>query len=362
MALTSFFRNREKRKLVQQIERSPRPAPEVFTRLAEMLRQEGDIQGAVRVARKGAALYPSHTEVNRVRADMDHLQRELEKERLRQKIQSYPNPILYAKLAELYKADGEVDASIKVCQTGISKFPNYGGTYLVLGQICVERGDYEGAKVQLEKAAELDRYNYMALKLLAEVYMHLGTPAEAAKRLEDILYFAPGDEAIMQLLQQARAAAGEPVPAEEPPKKRAGRAAAAKPQAKRAAFAAAGVEAGPRERALGEATGQLREIGGVHGSVLVDPFGLVISSALEESMDEELAGALITNVYRTTSESAEKMGVGEFEDGVIEGEDGFIHIEGFGEMILAVFCDKTAKKGMIGEAIRRFGERVAEFK
>ena len=101
MALTGFFRNREKKKLLQQIERSPRPAPEVFTRLAEMLREEGDIQASVRVARKGAALHPSHPEVNRVRAETDHLQRELEKERLRQKIQSSPNPILYAKLAAL---------------------------------------------------------------------------------------------------------------------------------------------------------------------------------------------------------------------------------------------------------------------
>lgn len=360
MALTGFFRGREKKKLLQQIERSPRPAPETFTRLAQMLREEGDIQGAVRVARKGAALHPNHPEVNRISAEMDHLQRELEKERLRQKIQSYPNPILYAKLAELYKADDEVDASVKVCQAGIAKFPNYGGTYLVLGQICVERGDYEGAKVQLEKAADLDRYNYMALKLLAEVYMHLEMPRDAAKRLEDILYFAPGDEAIMQVLQQARAAAGEPTPAKEVAAP--ARATSPKPAGRRAAFAAAAKELGPREHALTEATQELREIAGVSGAVLVDAFGLVIASSLDESTDEGLAGALITNVYRTTSESAEKMGVGAFEDGVIEGERGFISIVGFDDWVLAIFCDPTAKQGMIGQAIRHFGERVAELK
>ncbi len=40
--------------------------------------------------------------------------------------------------------------------------------------------------------------------------MELNRPADAAQRLEDILYFAPGDEAILELLKKAKEKAGQP--------------------------------------------------------------------------------------------------------------------------------------------------------
>ena len=179
--LTNFLRNRRKQKLIAEIEENPQPAPEAFVELVKLYREDGDFQTASRVAKRGAELYPQSEKILQSRADMERVSRDLEKERLRQKIDSYPNPILYARLAELYKVDGEVEAAIRVCQAGISSFPSYGGTYLVLGEICVENGDYAGARVHLEKAAELDKYNYTALKLLAQVYMQLTMPDRAAE-------------------------------------------------------------------------------------------------------------------------------------------------------------------------------------
>jgi predicted regulator of Ras-like GTPase activity (Roadblock/LC7/MglB family) len=357
--LGNILRNRRKQKLMEEIETEPEAPPEAFVELVQMHREDGEYQAASRVAKRGAELHPDSERILQSRADMDRVMRDLEKERLRQKIDSYPNPILFARLAELYKADGEIEAAIQVCQTGISRFESYGGTYLVLGEICLESGDYAGARVHLEKAVEKDKYNYTALRLLAEVYMHLGMPDRAARRLEEILYFAPGDESIMEMLRRAREAAGEPGPGEEETAPGELVEAGEEPEAVMAGGeAGAQPKAAAGEREINEALRSITMLSGVRGAVLVDPYGLVIAAQLKPEVDEELAGAMITNIFRTVARSAEPMGIGSFEDGLIEGEGGNIHVMGVEDMILAVFADPRVKMGMLEKSLRDFVDRV----
>lgn len=367
--LSGFLRNRRRQKLIEELENNERPSPGVFVELVQMLREEGDYQSAVRVAKRGGELYPDSESMVQTRSDMERITRELEKERLRQKIENYPNPILYARLAELYKADGQTEAAMRVCQAGISSFPQYqyGGTYLVLGEICFDSSDYAGARVHLEKAAELDKYNYTALKLLAEVYMKLSLPGLASRRLEEILYFAPGDEAVIDALALALApqdlprAVGEGEGGEAPeavllePAPGAG-----EPEA--ALVGSEAVEAAPPavkgEQELNEAIRTITAVSGTTGAILTDPWGLVIAADLGKELDEQLAGAMITTIFRSVSRSAEAVGIGTFEDGLIEGEKGNIHLMGVEDMILAVFAEPTARMGMLEKSIRDFCDRI----
>jgi len=366
---SNLMRAWEKRRLQNVYDNNPRPAAAVFARLAEILQAEGDITAASRIAKRGQQLYPHDEKISRASKDMEKVMRELEKERLRQKIESYPNPILYARLAELYKTDGQIDASVKVCQAGIRAFPEYGGTYLLLGQICFDQQDFEGALSYLEKATELDRYNYMALKLLADTYMKLGRYVNAVERLDAILYFAPGDEQVLEALKAAKKAAGieepkpQPEPAPAPPTRvreqqavRVKATAGSDTVAREKRIKAASKKQGAYESALGI----FKTLEGVKGVLLVDAFGLVIASHLKDSVDEELAGAMITNIYRSTARSAQQMGLGNFEDGVIEGEEGNIHLISVQDMILAVFASAAVKMGLLEKGIRDFASSVAE--
>ncbi|HHN46909.1 MAG TPA: tetratricopeptide repeat protein [Planctomycetes bacterium] len=382
--LSNFMRGWEKRRLEALMEKNPRPPAEVFVRLAVIYQDTGDITAASRVAKRGQQLYPHNMDISRASKSMDKVVRELEKERLRQKIESYPNPILYARLAELYKTDGQIDASVKVCQAGIRAFPDYGGTYLLLGQMCFEQEDFPGALDYLEKAVELDRYNYMALKLLADTYTRLGRHNDAVERLEAILYFAPGDEQVTQALAVAKRAAGvaEPSPQEASsaappaPPTRVKEASAAPPppapptRVKAQEPARVKADTVTREKKMKAAAKKqvayegalniLKTIDGVRGALLVDAYGLVIASYLDDSVDEELAGAMITNIYRATARSAQQMGLGTFEDGVIEGEEGNIHIITIQDMILSVFALATIRMGLLEKAIRDFAAVVME--
>lgn len=351
-----------------------RPAPQLYLQLAEAYKEAGNSQKAAQILKLGAARFPSAPEISRRQVEAEKVERDNEKKRLQDKIQNQPNPILYARLAELYKADNDVDRTVQICQSGIKAFPRYGGTYLVLGQVYIEKKHWEEAKTQLEKSVELDKYNYMALKLLAQVYIHLKRPSDSARRLEDILYFAPGDEAILEMLKKAREAAGE-VPSAAArsgdttsmpsPAARKGVPTPGAPERKtimvgRLQDQQAGTAAGARDKALNDGIARLREVEGVNGAILVDQYGLVVAASLDAALDEGLAGALITNVYRSSSGNSAKLGAGVFEEGLIEGESGNVHIAQFGDMILAVFAANNVKMGLLEKNIRDFSMAVIE--
>lgn len=340
----------EKSRLEEILERDPRPKPDVFYKLIKIYREDGDEQKAMRIAKRGAALYPDAIDITRAQNDLARLERDLEKERLRQKIDSYPNPILYGRLAELYKADGEVERSVKVCEKGIKDFPEYGGTHLVLAQITFDNQDLEAARTHLERAVELDKYSYLGLKLLADCYMRLNLHQEAIEQLKSILEFAPGDEVVLQMLKQCQEVVGEPVtePRRSAPAPRAASRKAAPTKSTR------GKAAKHRERVLNDSLESFVGVSGVTGAIVVDPYGLVVASQLPDGQEEDLVGALVTNVYRTTVHSAEQMQIGQFEEGLIEGADANVHIISVHDMILAVFAESSVKMGMLQKAINDF--------
>ena len=340
-----------------------RPTAAVFVELASLYREAGEEAKATQLLKRGASMFPTSNEILAMQKDAEKASREAEKQRLHEKIRANANPILYARLAELYKSDGDLNNTIEVSRAGIKQFPKYGGCFLVLGQVYYERKEVDNARENLEKAVELDKYNYMALKLLAQVYLELNPPADAVKKLEDILYFAPGDEAIKTMLAEAQRVAGigpakAPAAAGEPDKAPA---AHRTPQGK-------APEAAPRRSAssalkdvdIGAEIKVLKEVPGVMGAMLVDAYGLVIASALDDNIEEELAGALITNIYRTASTNAPYMGVGTFEEGVVEGEDGHIHLMLMGDMTLAVFATSALKLGLLEKKIRTFAESILD--
>ncbi|HEY3321033.1 MAG TPA: tetratricopeptide repeat protein [Planctomycetota bacterium] len=360
MAFFDFFNKWRSNQKIKSLESAlaVRPTPLLYLQLADAHRELGNTAKAAQVLKLGAARFPSAPEILRRQAEAEKIERENEKRRLVEKIQTHPNPILYARLAELYKADGEIEKTLETCQRGVKVFPKYGGTYLVLGQIYVEKKQWQQAATELEKSVELDKYNYLALKLLAQVYLEMNRPADAVHRLEAILYFAPGDEAILELLKNAKERAGVPVetkPAEESrPVSRGATATRITKLPERKG------EAAQRDKVLNNGIAALRQVAGVTGAILVDQYGLVMAADLDTSIDEGLAGALITNVYRTTSASSPKMGVGQFEEGLIEGATGNIHIVQLEQMILAVFARADVKMGLLEKSIRDFAMTVMQ--
>jgi predicted regulator of Ras-like GTPase activity (Roadblock/LC7/MglB family)/Flp pilus assembly protein TadD len=397
--LSKWMTEREISRLTRRIETNP--VPDDFVRLILKHQEEKNLTVALRIAKRGIGLFPQHAQLKSIHDQVQRHERNSEKDRLRQKLQSFPNPTLFARLAELYKAEGSLDKAQEICRAGISNYPEYGGTYLVLGQVLLEKGDAAGGMQNIEKAIELEPYNYMALKMLGQALIQAGRPADAIERFNAILSFAPGDEPVMTMLRKAQQMLAKPAvsalpaapprsllrrPAPPPVSKTHAPAAAEKPapapveREKPAPAAAPAAGTAPpkhvpaKQTLLGEqqkkqqdlkrinlkrhvindAITSFTSIEGVRGAVLVDVYGLVVASDMGIDIPDDLAGAMVMNLYRTTVQSADYLEVGEFEDGLVEGEHGHIHVFTINDMVLAVFADVQIKQGMLMETIRDF--------
>jgi predicted regulator of Ras-like GTPase activity (Roadblock/LC7/MglB family) len=342
-----------------------RSTPQLYLQLADAYREAGSPQRAVQILRLGSTRFPNSADLRRREQEAEKLERENEKRRLHDKLRSAPNPTFYARLADLYRTDGDIERTTQICEAGMKAFPRYGGTYLVLGQVCMEQEKWEEAKAQIEKAVELDKYNYLGLKLLAQIYMRLGKPAEAAKQLEQILYFAPADEATKEALKKAQEAAGtakvtETAVAAPRGPVEAPRPAAAPERRRLTGLIGAAATASPREQTLSDGIERLSRVEGVQGALLVDQYGLVVAASLDPALDESLVGALVTNIFRTASGEAPRLSAGVFEEAVIEAERTNLHVAQCGEMILAVLASPGVRPGMLEKNVREFTRAVLE--
>jgi len=372
--LRSFIKNHKIKKLEDLVKHNP--SPEVFIRLSLLHKETGDVETAAKVAKRGQQLFPSSKEVAHAQEDLKKLELEAEKKRIHTRLESYPNPILYGRLAEIYKNEKDFEASINICNKGIANFPNYGGTYLVLGEIGIVQNNHDLALENLQKAVELDKYNYSALKLLGTLYTTIGNPDKAIENFKKILYFAPGDEEIQALIQKAEA-----TPASKPPESKKAEETAKitkqeletyeqKEEKKRETlvFIRDGevVSAPPNAAAPGAGSSVeeriqiIKDVPGVSGSILVDSFGLIIASDMEVGLDEQLVSAMLASIFRTTSESSEKMNLGRFEEGLIESDTDNVHVVRIEDMVLGVFTSPKTRTGLLEKKIKQFAESALD--
>jgi predicted regulator of Ras-like GTPase activity (Roadblock/LC7/MglB family)/thioredoxin-like negative regulator of GroEL len=375
--IRNLLRNREKSQLEEALRKDP--SPSVYVRLARMYQEEGDLAQAAQIAKRGAAKFPESAEMGSAEQDLVRLDRDAECKRLRERIDNYPNPRLYSRLAELLRADGKADEARSLIARGLRNYPTYGGLHYVLGLLANDEDDLEVASKHLKEATEDDTFNYAALKLLAEVCVKLERPAEAVEAYAKILAFAPDDEEIKDRRARLMVEEGieESAKKQEPARKvspsmdtkvmgteevAAGMAAEEAKQG--AASASAGTKLMPTEEAedseLAPAIRELTSGAGIEGAVLVDNYGLPVASSLPEGTEEALAAAMTTGIRRSASPACGEVGLGAFEEMVVESAGGSIYVYALREMTLAVFTKSSAKAGMVERKVHVFAEKALD--
>ena len=108
---------------------------------------------------------------------------EAEVERLRKKVENYPSPSSYNRLAELLIGNGQVGDAESICKRSIRDFPRNGQAYVFLAEIERGRGRPEEAKGQLHRAVQNDRRCAPAFILLAELCQLEGSVTQAVEHL-----------------------------------------------------------------------------------------------------------------------------------------------------------------------------------
>lgn len=141
---------------------------------------------------------------------------EAEVERLRKKVENYPSPSSYNRLAELLIGNGQVGDAESICKRSIRDFPRNGQAYVFLAEIERGRGRPEEAKGQLHRAVQNDRRCAPAFILLAELCQLEGSVTQAVEHLQTALRIRPTDEATKQKLTALQTGAHRAMPASAP--------------------------------------------------------------------------------------------------------------------------------------------------
>ena len=366
--LANLLRNRERSRLEEAVRQAP--TADAFLRLARAHQEEGDPALARQVAKRGLAAFTADAALAQLEQDLAVLEREAECKRLREQIANFPNPRLYARLAELYRAGREPDKAFQVARSGLAGFPDHGGLHYVLGLLQADAGVKEEACRQLARAAELDKFNYAALKLLGRLLTELGRPAEAAQAYARIRSFAPDDEEIKSLHGRVAQAGGvSPAPAASRPES-AGPAAGEAPAA-RAATTVPAVPAAPEAPAAGArapagapasllAIALARMVGkdGIEGAILVDAAGLAVAATLPAGRSEEAVAAAAAALRRAGGPACGELGLGGFEEAFVESADGALHLYAVRDMTLAVLAAPRSRAGLVALHARGFAKKA----
>jgi tetratricopeptide (TPR) repeat protein len=144
---------------------------------------------------------------------------ELELARLTERYAEQPSGRVFAPLADCHRKLGQLDTALQICLTGLARHPRYSSAQLILGEICLDRGEDVPAREALEKVLELDGQNLLAIRLLAEIAERLDEIDEAIARWRQlaVLEFEPEltQERLEALSVRREAAVAEPVPETE---------------------------------------------------------------------------------------------------------------------------------------------------
>jgi len=123
---------------------------------------------------------------------------ESEIDRLRKKVENFPSPSSYNRLAELlHLAKQEVEAEA-VCRKCVKEFPRNSQVYALVADIQLATGRKAEAGVSLRSALERDGRNYAAARMYADWLADNRDLPGAVAQLKQVLAFRPADPAVMR--------------------------------------------------------------------------------------------------------------------------------------------------------------------
>jgi len=225
-----------------------------------------------------------------------------------------PNSQIFAALAEAFRKKGDLEKAFRVCQNGLRVHPDYGAAHVVMAKINLDRGLYDWAEEEVNRARATDGNNRTVELLLAEIYIYKGEYKSAIKLLKKLAEADPQNEHVRRLLeiamkipQEQAVMIGspvtdqasstvvvdrrepEPVPVKPPTK-------LSKADVLRGTFG----------------------IDGIQGALFVNTEGLLIASEWQSQIDSATCGAALAEVINFLSQELMKVSFGRVNTVLVE--------------------------------------------
>lgn len=125
-------------------------------------------------------------------------------DKLRARYNENPKGRNFAPLADAYRKARQLDEAIALCHEGLQHHPDYVSAHIVLGRCLIDKKDDVAAEASFRRVLELDPENIIALKMLSDIAMRSGRPAEAVNWLTRLLQVDPMNGEAAEALSLAR--------------------------------------------------------------------------------------------------------------------------------------------------------------
>ena len=229
-------------------------------------------------------------------------------------LETDPNSQIFAALAEAFRKKGELEKAFLVCHGGLRIHPEYGPAHVVMAKINLDRGLYDWAEAEVEKAREVEGNTRTVELLLAEIQLYKGDYQSAIKLLRKLSTYDPQNEHVRKLLdiavripQEQEQRLGVPVAAV------AAQTEPATPRPSEPPSRGTPTRLTPLEL-LSEALG----IPGTSGAMYINSEGLVMESQWRSQMDPATCGAALAEVSKFLDQELMKVSFGRVGTVLIE--------------------------------------------
>lgn len=250
--------------------------------------------------------------------------------RLSAELRESPEPVTFARLAELLHDQGRLVEARSMCGQCIARHPAYMPVRTIMARICEAEGDVERAEKELALVVGAQPHNRVARVALAELLLRRDSVAKAKEHLEYALFLAPGDQEARRMLAQA-----------------SGRDAARSAEIE---APTAAPQPGPTSRAastVDRALGQVSDTEGVRAAVLVDHNGLPIGAAGAHGESPDALAVVLHEAWQLAHTYVVRMELGTLRIATVFGEKHTFVVAPCGPGLLAAAMTHKARLGLV---------------
>jgi len=241
-----------------------------------------------------------------------------------------PNSQIFAALADAYRKKGQLDEAFRICQNGLRIHPNYVSAHMVMARINLDKGMYDWAEIEVNKAVVLEGSSFATDLLLSEIYIRKGEFAKASKILDKLQKVDSNNAQVQRLVELCQQIPRESAEQIQPGSTKSESGTVPKREEAKAVHhdkstSEKGKEQGEPQKdsslSIEGFIDTLSKIGGIQGILLVNNDGLVgVSRWLDETSSDEF-GAVVREIESTIQTQLGKSRFGEYESLLIESEN-----------------------------------------
>lgn len=120
-----------------------------------------------------------------------------------------PDSLLFARLADAYRKEGDIVRAIELCINGLNFYPYYTTGRILLGRCYLEQQKYQEAIEAFRTVCMADRRNQVAIKMLADIFAQQGNEEKAADLYSLLYTMDPSNASLSHLCSQFAATSGK---------------------------------------------------------------------------------------------------------------------------------------------------------